>query len=198
MSRRRPATAVVPTYRIRSVTSGDIEVLVRHRERMFSDLDHWDLVDPRALREALRAYRPWLRRRMRARKLTGFIAESGRGSVLGSALVVLRDQPPRPRWPRGELPYVMNVYTVPEARGHGVATGLVEEILQWSRARGFPRVVLNASDMGRGVYERLGFEGGTEMRLQLLPLAPETTARARSPRRKRRRQGRRRRAATQA
>lgn len=169
------------SYRLRPVGAADVPVLVRHRERMFSDLDQWDVVDPAALREVARAYRPWLLARLRAGKLAGFLAETAQGAALGSALVHLREAPPRPRWTRGELPYVMNVYTVPEARGRGVATGLLEEILHWCRARGFPRVTLNASDMGRGVYERLGFETGSEMRLQFVPLHPPETAIGRPP-----------------
>ncbi|MDE1820026.1 MAG: GNAT family N-acetyltransferase [Euryarchaeota archaeon] len=165
-SRRTP-------LRIRRATIRDLDVLVLHRHRMFSDLDHWDQIDPPALAAVGRAYRPWLRERMRSGRLVAFLAEDpDRIPPLGSGCVWLREGPPRPRWTRGTFPYIMNMYTVPEARGRGVATRILKEALRWCRTQGFPRVVLNASDMGRPVYARVGFEPGSEMRFEFVPLHP--------------------------
>jgi GNAT superfamily N-acetyltransferase len=47
--------------------------------------------------------------------------------------------------------------TLPEARGHGVASGLTAVLLARARKLGCKRVVLHSSDMAAGVYRRAGF-----------------------------------------
>jgi GNAT superfamily N-acetyltransferase len=50
------------------------------------------------------------------------------------------------------------VGTHPGYAGQGLATRLSEHILDWSREHGCASVALDASDRGRPVYERLGFQ----------------------------------------
>jgi GNAT superfamily N-acetyltransferase len=50
------------------------------------------------------------------------------------------------------------VGTHPAARGRGLATRISQHLVEWSRARGCSTIALDASDLGRPVYERLGFE----------------------------------------
>ncbi len=82
-------------------------------------------------------------------------------------MVWLPEAQPRP----GELdlprPYLMSMYTVPSFRGRGVATRIVRASLDWAREHGYRRFTLHASDMGRSVYERLGFTPGREMVIDL-------------------------------
>jgi GNAT superfamily N-acetyltransferase len=73
---------------------------------------------------------------------------------------------------RGEVPYILSMYTEPEFRRRGVASRLVREMVRWSKARGYGRVLLHASRYGRPVYERLGFEPSSEMRRELATLPP--------------------------
>ena len=49
------------------------------------------------------------------------------------------------------------VATVPEARGHGLAAGLMRHALADGRARGCEVSTLQATKLGRPVYERLGY-----------------------------------------
>ena len=51
------------------------------------------------------------------------------------------------------------VATVPEARGHGLAAGLMRRALADGRARGCDVSTLQATKLGRPVYERLGYRG---------------------------------------
>ena len=51
------------------------------------------------------------------------------------------------------------VATVPEARGQGLAAGLMRRALADGRARGCQVSTLQASKLGRPVYERLGYRG---------------------------------------
>ena len=156
MARREPV-------RIRRATLKDLDVLVHQRRGMWEDMKvpgDYDAAD--------RVYRRWARQRMRSGRLIGFLAESG-GRVVCGACIWLQDVQPRPHVPGRFVPYLMSMYTEPGFRRRGIATRIVREAIRWSKARGYPRLVLHASDKGRPVYERLGFEPTTEMRLLLRP-----------------------------
>jgi GNAT superfamily N-acetyltransferase len=58
----------------------------------------------------------------------------------------------------GSFSWLGFVGTDPRARGRGLASRLSRELVVWARARGCATVALDASDEGRPVYERLGFE----------------------------------------
>jgi GNAT superfamily N-acetyltransferase len=49
------------------------------------------------------------------------------------------------------------VATHPDARGRGLATRISAHVVAWSRSRSCSTVALDASDLGRPIYERLGF-----------------------------------------
>ena len=59
------------------------------------------------------------------------------------------------------------MYTEHPFREKGVATKIVQESLRWAKAKGFPRMTLHASDMGRSIYEKFGFKQTWEMKLDL-------------------------------
>lgn len=119
---------------------------------------------PDLMERADRRFRRWARPRLKNGTLIGFIAEAPDGRVLGSGAVWLQPVHPRPWWTQEVSPYLMAMYTRKDARGHGVASAIVRAALEWTRAQGYPRLVLHASEMGRSVYARLGFERSWEMR----------------------------------
>jgi ribosomal protein S18 acetylase RimI-like enzyme len=57
----------------------------------------------------------------------------------------------------GAVPGLYNVATVPGARRRGVATAVTLAALRDARAGGATMAVLGTTEMGRGIYERLGF-----------------------------------------
>jgi GNAT superfamily N-acetyltransferase len=60
------------------------------------------------------------------------------------------------------------MYTLPEHRGRGIATVLFERLLDEARERGYKKISLHATDMGRPIYEKFGFSGvDNEMELKL-------------------------------
>jgi GNAT superfamily N-acetyltransferase len=60
-------------------------------------------------------------------------------------------------FPAGDLGFVTNVGTVPEARGAGHGTAATLAVLAIARRQRFQRASLTASRMGRSVYARIGF-----------------------------------------
>lgn len=150
--------------RLRRATPADLDLLVSHRRRMFEDmgvgytLRDLDAADP--------AYRAWAARRMRTGRFAGWIVEE-RGEPAASGCVWVKRVHPRPRLATLDEAYLLSMYTEPAHRGKGHARRIVKAAIAWAREQGCPRMTLHASEMGRPIYERLGFERRWEMKLDL-------------------------------
>jgi len=66
---------------------------------------------------------------------------------VGTATIVLRDG----------LASVYNISTLPKHRGEGIGGIVTSEPLRRVRERGYRTAILQASELGRPVYDRLGF-----------------------------------------
>jgi GNAT superfamily N-acetyltransferase len=154
-------------------TRGDVEIISQHRTRMFSDMGEL----PSELFDSFRAQSfETLQRMFADGNYVGWLAgpknESNR--IVAGAGVQLREVPPHPQPDAkgkidivsGRQAIIQNVYTEPEWRRRGLATLLIERIIDWTREQGIDSLVLHSSDEGRAVYERLGFIATTEMRLR--------------------------------
>ena len=103
------------------------------------------------------------------RDFTAVLAEDGT-KLAAAAFFTVTDRPPNPRISNGRLGQITNVLTYPEYRHQGLATALIQKILEEAARRGVSRVELAASADGRPVYEKLGFvedSGHTHMHLIL-------------------------------
>ncbi len=89
--------------------------------------------------------------------------------LCSAAFLTVCDAPPNDQYPNGRLGYVFNVYTLPACRGKGYAGRIMQRLVREAKARGVTAINLNASDAGRPIYERIGFEvlKDTAMRLQI-------------------------------
>lgn len=181
----------MPTHRVaagdrvtyRRTTVADLETLVDHRHRMWSDIGHRTEAD---ISEHDARYRAWARSRLRSGELVGYVAETDAAGPVASGLVWYRLDQPRPGLRTLVSPYLLSMYTEPGWRGRGIATRLVKELLGDIRRRGYPNALLHASRFGRSVYARVGFERTWEMLVWLdRKFAPRTVpARRRGKKRK--------------
>lgn len=68
----------------------------------------------------------------------------------------------------GKIAYILNIYTLPNWRGKGVGKQTFNHILQEATNRGYKRISLHATDEGRPIYEKFGFQlTGDEMELRI-------------------------------
>ena len=81
----------------------------------------------------------------------------------------LMDWPPHMLGPGRWRGNILNVYTRPASRRNGLARRLTETAIEWCGTNKVSTVILHASDAGRPVYESIGFEPSTEMRMILKP-----------------------------
>lgn len=59
--------------------------------------------------------------------------------------------------PSGKRAYIMNMYTNPDYRGSGIATKTLELLVADAEEKGVQQISLEATEMGRPLYERFGF-----------------------------------------
>ena len=139
-------------YRVRPATLADVDVLVRHRVGMFTDMGV--PMDVTALDAAFRA---WLADMMPAGTYRAWVAETSGGQVAGGGGITILPWPPGPTYPGTSLAFVYNVYTDPPHRRRGLARLIMAAIHAWCRDAGIGSVALNASRDGQPLYEALGY-----------------------------------------
>ena len=90
-------------------------------------------------------------------------------TIIGGAGIQLQPILPRPintsTIGEGRQGTIINVFTEPQWRRHGIAGLLIKEIVTWSKSERLDRLILHASGQGRPIYEKLGFIASNEMRL---------------------------------
>lgn len=59
--------------------------------------------------------------------------------------------------PTGKRAYIMNMYTAPEYRRLGIALHTLDLLVKNAEEQGVSQIALEATDMGRPLYERYGF-----------------------------------------
>ncbi len=57
----------------------------------------------------------------------------------------------------GKKAYIMNMYTAPEYRRQGIAFHTLDLLVKDAKEQGVTQIALEATDMGRPLYERYGF-----------------------------------------
>lgn len=79
------------------------------------------------------------------------------GQVVGTGGVSFFRVMPTYHNPTGEKAYIMNMYTVPSHRRRGIAAHTLTLLVSAARERGVTHISLEATDMGRPLYEAYGF-----------------------------------------
>jgi GNAT superfamily N-acetyltransferase len=148
---------------IREATTDDVAHLVRHRRLMYEDMGY---NDPRDLSNMVATCEPYLAKALANGTLRGWLACAGDRVVAGGAILI-SPWPSHPYDGQCRRATILNMYTDREVRRQGVARELMQTMIDWCRKEGFVHVDLHASEMGRSLYESLGFEKTNEMRLKL-------------------------------
>jgi ribosomal protein S18 acetylase RimI-like enzyme len=91
-----------------------------------------------------------------------FLARDGQGRVVGTSVAT--------RY--ANTGWIGHVFVRPEVRGHGLGTRMTSVAMDVLQRAGCPTILLVATDLGRPIYERMGFEVESyyhEMRGTALP-----------------------------
>lgn len=79
------------------------------------------------------------------------------GNFIGAGGVSFYQVMPTYHNPSGKKAYIMNMYTASEYRRQGIAYKTLGLLVEEAGKRGISQIVLEATDMGRSLYEKYGF-----------------------------------------
>ena len=136
-------------------TLDDIQALVDLRVRFLNELlNHPENNETRVVRKPLLEY---FTEAIPSRDFVAWVAEYGGKIVATSGMVVWQKPALYGGVESGKLGYLLNFYTIPEARGKGIATRLLNELIGEAKSMGLRYVHLHASKDGEPIYRKAGF-----------------------------------------
>jgi ribosomal protein S18 acetylase RimI-like enzyme len=111
--------------------------------------------------------REYLQKVLSNNEFISYMAEMNGEPVSISGMVLFK-RPPYLENLQGIEAYILNMYTVPEYRGKGLAKRLLENCIEESKKSGVKRIWLHASEDGEPLYRKMGFNNkDSEMELFL-------------------------------
>lgn len=155
---------------VRLATTEDLDGVVDLRMAFLREMqpDALELEDD--VRKLTRRY---VKDRLPTGEFLVWLAEED-GEIVGTGGLVFFHRPPTLSYKCEAHAYILNMYTLPEWRGRGVASVLLHHIVEYVKTTPVRRISLHASEMGRSIYERAGFKPSDgAMTLNLSDLPPE-------------------------
>ncbi|GCB50686.1 GNAT family N-acetyltransferase [Streptomyces sp. NL15-2K] len=148
-----------PHIRPRSATVADIEELVRLRGHLLSSgTGVYVARDPEEDAAWRRAYRAWLGRVLAGPADRVHVTVVGTPETLAAcAIAVVDERAPTARCPNGLTGWVQTVVVDPPWRRRGLGARVMDHALGWLRAREVSAVVLQTTEDGAPLYQKLGF-----------------------------------------
>jgi GNAT superfamily N-acetyltransferase len=91
--------------------------------------------------------------------------------IVGMVNLKIFDRMPSPERAPAQWGYLANLFVLPDHRGAGIGTALVEALVECAKAEHLVRVVLSPSEQSVPLYRRQGFREASD--LLLLSLSDE-------------------------
>ena len=145
-------------------TLDDIDLLVKTRIEVLRAANR--LSDDTDLREVERESRRYYQETLRNGMHTAYLVFD-EDLFVGAGGVSYFQVMPTYHNPSGWKAYIMNMYTRPEYRRQGIASRMLDLLVRDAKDRGVSFITLEATEMGRPLYEKYGFTSmENEMELQ--------------------------------
>lgn len=143
-----------PQYTYKRATGSDIDELVSTRITVLRAANRLsEDTDMTQVEEASREY--YERALKNGEHIAYLVYDQGR--FIGAGGVSFYQVMPTYHNPSGEKAYIMNMYTHPEYRRQGIAYHTLDLLIKDVRERSVEQISLEATAMGRPLYERYGF-----------------------------------------
>lgn len=79
------------------------------------------------------------------------------GEEAGTGSICLSEELPSPDNPSGICAFLMNIYVRKKFRKHGIATSIVNHLVDEAKRLGCGRIYLESTEMAKHLYKRCGF-----------------------------------------
>lgn len=141
-------------FEYKKVTIGDIDELVRTRMIVLRAANKLsDDVDMSTVEKESYAY---YKQALETGEHIAYLVYDNR-IFIGAGGVSFYQVMPTYHNPTGKKAYIMNMYTAPEYRRQGIAIHTLDLLVNDAREQGVSQIALEATNMGRPLYERYGF-----------------------------------------
>ena len=132
----------------------DIDELIRLRLAFITeDAGSLSSLQEQCIEEQLRDY---FNRKL-GKELIAFVARDEK-CIIAVAYLLLMEMPANARLQNGLYGEVLNVYTLPEFRGKGLCTTLMQHLIEYGKKCGLGCIDLSATENGYPIYAKLGFK----------------------------------------
>ena len=150
---------------VRRASLKDINDIIDHRMKFLYELGKSTVEEgSESMRNATRGY---FIKKIQTGEFNVFVAETA-GKVVSMTCIQFIEHPPVYENIGGIEGHVMDVYTEREWRGKGIATTLLENVIEYAKEKDAKRIILNMIGSDKRIYEKLGFRSTTfEMELIL-------------------------------
>jgi GNAT superfamily N-acetyltransferase len=153
-SDKNNSTGVKSLVNYRKAALEDIPILTKYRLQFLKEVQgNSSLKIRRTLENELNNY---FRRAIRENTFISWIAEYAKQPV-GFGSMVIQHIPGNLEIPNGRTGYILNMYTLPEYRGIGISTEILERLILDGQREGLNKVYLHATPDGIGIYRKKGF-----------------------------------------
>lgn len=89
--------------------------------------------------------------------LLSYVADRN-GELVSIAMLVTIEKPANPSFITGKTGLLLNVYTLPANRHQGLATRIIEKLIEEAKTKELSYIALDATEQGIFLYQKLGFK----------------------------------------
>ncbi len=140
---------------VRSATDADTAALARLRLALLEETGA--PLDTAARTELLRSNAVFFQENLASPLWRSWLVDAD-GEVVAIGTLAFFERPPYPGNPTGVDAYLLNMYTLPSYRGRGAASAILPTARAGARERGAGKLILHASEAGRPLYSKAGFQ----------------------------------------
>lgn len=138
----------------RKAVVGEVDALVKARLNFLGEVNQLTDEDKMLLQETNRRY---FMDSVQNGSYVAYIAVLDE-KIVGTSGITFYNVPPNKKCPSGKVAYISNIFTCKEHRGRGIASKLFTLLVEEAKGLGYEKLLLNATDMGRPLYEKFGFK----------------------------------------
>ena len=139
-------------------TIDDIKMLAMHHRKMFEEI--WEqkgLKIEKARAQAIEeAYCAKLEKQIQDGTCIAWVVKND-NQIVASGAITIVSFVPVPNDINHKVAYLHSMYTEKKYRNQKLAQKVVAEAISYCQKNGINRIVLNASESGRPIYEKVGF-----------------------------------------
>lgn len=140
---------------IKRVGISELEELMKWREIVLREV--FSISPSKKMDELLEANRNYYRRSLENSTHIACFAYNGK-QIVGCGGVCLYQEMPSPDNPNGKCAYLMNIYTIPQMREHGIGKAVVEWLIKEAKCCGTNKIYLETSKKAYYLYKKIGFD----------------------------------------